>query len=347
MRLFHTPVWMLAACFSLGIGLTSCDDDDDDNGDPQTPTNYSFGTVNQNASGEQQALTSLSNLASTMSEIESDPSRTYTYDELLAIYENGNRSLSELTADGYRDYLAEPNNGILKLFADASASDTTFSAGDTAGVHSLDSSDFFLADGREPLQLVEKGLFSAALYHTAATLLNKDELTAADFDKAFVLFGAPADFPNDEGTNDGYGANYVSDRDNDGTDFYVNVRDGLLEGRVAVENGDQSAAQEAAAKVVENWETGLAATAVHYCIGTRNNLADEKNQDAYHQYGEAYGFLGGLAGTEGDIITDQQVQDLLDQLREPTTVGPREDLNGVISELETIYDFGVDASAFE
>lgn len=329
----------LPALLASPFVLTSCSDDDDDNGpDYQAPNSYAFNTVGDNASGEQSALNNLTTIVSRMSSVE-EPSETVTYSELVDLYEQGNPSLSDMTTQDYRNQIVNDQDGFFKLLADASVSDTVFVSGEQAGVNPLDSSDFFLEDGREPLQLVEKGLFSAALFNRGAELLTGQELTAADFDKAFVLFGAPANFPNDEGQEDQFGANYVSDRDNEGTDVYKNIREGFLNGRAAVDADAQDSAQVAAQKIVENWERGLAATAVHYCGETIQLLQEQdRAPDAYHAYAEAYAFLGGLSGTPASTINDGQVADLLQQLKEPTTV-TTQDLQGVIDELANIYNF--------
>lgn len=346
-------IWALACMLGL---FTSCEDDED--GDSFTPPDftpsqdssfevpgsYNFENVETNAGNYRTALQQITNLVAAISEIERNPSDSVTLDELLAFYREGSPSLAGLTTPYYHQKLTDPNNGIFKVLADSSRSDTIFIEGVRSGVHSGDSSDFFLSDGSEPLQLIEKGLFSAALYHQAALLLSTRVLSTTDFDRAFVLFGAPADFPNDEGQEDAYGANYVSDRDNDGADFYTQIRDGFLTGRAAVAAGANDQARQAAQTIVENWEKGLAATIIHYCGGAQQLFQNGARQDGFHAYAEAYAFLDGLHGSSG-IITDEEVEDLVAQLKTPTTVLENEEgqteanLTIVINRLAQIYGF--------
>ena len=216
--------------------------------------------------------------------------------------------------------------------------------------------------GIENEQLIEKGLYAAALYKHAALLSqNPDEKTS---DKILALFGAHPDFASSNNSTlhqnpDQFIASYVARRDkNDGNGYYSNVQNGLITLQAAIKAGSAFDTERLSATqmILENWEKGSAATAINYMYSVLSKLSatkpvDADFADALHSYSEILGFIHGYRTVENKIITDQEIDEILTLLnapvgQTPTTLNiidsPETELSKILQvmdKLQSIYGF--------
>jgi hypothetical protein len=217
--------------------------------------------------------------------------------------------------------------------------------------------------GLEMEQLVEKGLYAAALYNHALTVMNA-QLTPASIDKIVAIFGASPAFKNTGSAPenpDVHAANYAARRDkNDGTGFYTKMRDQFIRAQAATKADSRYAdtAQAALAQVRQLWEKSQAATVINYLYATITNISltnptDAQLGSALHAYGEGVGFLHGWRTLPADkkIITDAQIDQILTLMYAPVNGAPSsyqlvqnsftavQQLQQAITSLKNIYGF--------
>lgn len=226
-------------------------------------------------------------------------------------------------------------------------------------------------------QVVEKGLFAAAMYNHAVSLINAGNITEATIDKLVEIYGAKPGFGNNERSNDPnrdrFSAQYAARRSDssNANSLYALIKRNLITAKAAVKAGSAFNAQrdQALADFKLNWEKVIAATVINYCHATLDRLRQANRDDAavtnaMHAYGEAVGFLSGWRAVPASQrrITDAQIDELLDLLRTPyaqtasaqsylflsnssTTAqlfrldGRDDPNNGVIERLAQIYGF--------
>lgn len=226
-------------------------------------------------------------------------------------------------------------------------------------------------------QVVEKGLFAAAMYNHAVSLINAGNITEATIDKLVEIYGARPGFGNNERNSDPnrdrFSAQYAARRSDstNANSLYAQIKRNLITAKAAVKAGSAFNAQrdQALADFKLNWEKALAATVINYCHSTLQGLTAQNRDDgivsgAMHAYGEAVGFLSGWRAVPAAQrrITDAQIDELLDLLRAPydqTTSaqsylflstssataqlfrldGRNDPNNGVIERLAQIYGF--------
>ncbi|MFN9338460.1 MAG: hypothetical protein ACK6BZ_03100, partial [Candidatus Kapaibacterium sp.] len=178
--------------------------------------------------------------------------------------------------------------------------------------------------GIEPEQLIEKGLFGAALYHYAVTQYLTGTITKEKLHQALVLFGADPSFPNtNTATNtqkpDIHGALYAARRDNnDGNGFYRSIEKNFRIAQAALKAGSKYSAdlQNAIKAIREQWEKALLATVVNYSYATvdglkKTNPTPAEIGAALHAYSEGVGFIHGFKTIPNKIITDAQIDEIL------------------------------------
>ncbi len=191
----------------------------------------------------------------------------------------------------------------------------------------------FSNTGLEMEQMVEKGLFSAALYHQA-TLIMQRTLTPASVDQLVALFGAHPLFPNTDKATvnpDRYAAAYAARRDqNDGNGLYTTFKKAAIKLQAAVKAGGayENERNEALSALRAAWEKAIMATVINYTYAVVDGLSattvtDQSRASAMHAYGECVGFLHGWKGVsqKSRRITDAQIDALLGYLFAPAA-GP-------------------------
>lgn len=227
--------------------------------------------------------------------------------------------------------------------------------------------------GIEPEQLIEKGLFGAALYHYAVTQYLTGTITKEKLHQALVLFGADPSFPN---TNtaantqkpDIHGALYAARRDNnDGNGFYRSIQKNFRIAQAALAAGTKYSAdlQNAIKAIRENWEKALLATVVNYSYATvdglkKTNPTPAEIGAALHAYSEGVGFIHGLKTIPNKIITDAQIDEILTLMlaKDPQNVTSYlfvtepatylKNFDDIRNKIKTIYGFSdADMEAFK
>lgn len=348
---------------ALALVVSACKKDDgDDKKDIipplEIPAEYDSSSYTINTINEKALLTEFKALVDEVKKGR-NISNTIEFGTLIGLYAN----LQTKTTIYYGALITSTANGYLKQVAEASGK--TYrpdSASATGGVYGP---YLFNADGLEPEQMIDKGLFGALHYNRACELLN-GTLTVATVDQVLCLYGSNPAFPNSNDATkhahpDAYTANYVARRDkNDGKGLYTAIEKNLITLQAAVKAGPLYAAQQQQAikDLKLNWEKGNAATVINYlhsAISTLSgtNLTDAQKSGALHSYSEAVGFLHGwkTLGASNKKITDAQIDNLLTLLNAPAngtvnsklfitdTFNQLPKLTNVINELKSIYNF--------
>jgi hypothetical protein len=181
-------------------------------------------------------------------------------------------------------------------------------------------------------QVVEKGLFAAAMYNHAVSLISAGNITEATIDKLVEIYGAKPGFGNNERNSDPnrdrFSAQYAARRSDsaNANSIYAQIKRNLITAKAAVKAGSafNQLRDQALADFKLNWEKALAATVINYCHSTLSGLTAPNRDDgivtgAMHAYGEAVGFLSGWRAVPASQrrITDAQIDELLDLLRAP------------------------------
>ncbi|TAF67032.1 MAG: hypothetical protein EAZ55_05040 [Cytophagales bacterium] len=272
----------------------------------------------------------------------------------------GSNSLRSVSTSYYVGRL-EGSTGWLQTLASASGS--TWIPANNATQGGTFGGYLFSKEGLEMEQMVEKGLFGAALYYQASLLWSANELSLANVDQILSLYGAHPDFPNSNNakyTNpDKFMALYAARRDkNDGKGFYTQIKENFIKLQAAVKAGSDYKAeqQEYLANIKLLWEKANAATVINYCHSVISTLSatsptDAQKGAALHAYGECVGFLHGWLTITDKKITDTQIESLLTLLNAPRNGAPTSysfvtdasnqlpKLQQVISQLKSIYGF--------
>lgn len=216
--------------------------------------------------------------------------------------------------------------------------------------------------GLENEQLIEKGLFGAALYNHAVSLTQSLDATTAD--KMLAIMGSSPSFPNSNNAAkharpDGFMATYVARRDkNDGNGFYAEIKTNFIKLQAALQGGAayDTERDEAIAAIFDNWEKANAATAINYLHGvigrvSSTTLDEAAISSAMHSFSEAVGFLYGFKTIQKKRISDAQIDEILtlmnvtpgqtpttlNILSSPATELPK--LQQAIVKLKDIYGF--------
>jgi len=247
---------------------------------------------------------------------------------LSGLYSAGNPSLKSLSTTYYAGRLDGSGNWFDEM---AKASGATYALGSPTGQGGTFGGYLFDENGLEIEQLVEKGLFGAALYNQAVTLMQGD-LTPATADQLVRIFGAHSDFPNTptaaKATNpDKFIANYAARRDkNDGTGLYSQMKNAFIKLQAALKAGSEYNAErdEALATIRETWEKVNAGTVINYCHSVISTLSgtnptDAQKAGALHAYGECVGFMHGwrTIPQASKKITDTEIDEVLTLLNAP------------------------------
>lgn len=287
---------------------------------------------------------------------------TVSFSTLTQLYTSGAPSLSSLTSSYYRGRI-EGSGGWLDNLAQASGN--AYTPGAPAGSGGVFGGYLLDEHGLELEQMVEKGLFAAAMYNHAITLM-QGPLTEATPDQLLSIFGAHPDFPNtttaaNTANPDKFMAQYAARRDkSDGTGLYSQMEAALIKLQAAIAAGEDYGQErdEALQAYQRTWEKVCFATVINYCHTTISRLSatsptDADRANAIHAYGEAVGFTHGwrTLPQEFRLITDAQLDELLTLMNAPYDAAPASykfltdpvselpKLTQVIGRLQTIYGF--------
>ncbi|MDX1909852.1 MAG: DUF4856 domain-containing protein [Saprospiraceae bacterium] len=284
------------------------------------------------------------------------------YSTLSQLYNAGNPSVKSITTTYYADRLDGAGNWFEQL---SQASGGAYIPGTPAGQGGTYGAYLFEENGLEIEQMVEKGLFGAALYNHAVALM-QGNLTPATADQLVRIFGAHPDFPNtptaaNAANPDKFMANYAARRDkNDGTGMYSQMEAAFIELQAALKAGGEynDERDRALATIRLTWEKINAATVINYChsvISTMSatNPTDANKAGALHAYGECVGFIHGWRTIPQAYkqITDSEIDEVLTLLNAPYNGVPTaykfitDPLNElpkmtqIISKLKAVYGF--------
>lgn len=334
MRLRNAFLILLAAA----VGTTACDTDTDDirpDNSYEVPSTYDF--TNVSYTGQTNRLDMLEELTVYMKTAHAPGGATLSEQTLLDMYSNSNApfSTAELNNSGKdlrsKTLATEQANFDAYLSALASASrftDSTAAPGQSGIITTNDGQKHYLLNenGVELLQIVEKGLMGACFYYQGSAVylgegkMNVDNETVTPgegtamehhWDEAFGYLGVPTDFPaNTSGIR--FWGKYINGRD-DLLNISTPLMNGMIVGRAAISNKDLEVRDAQIPLVRENWELGVAGTALHYLNVGLNNLNTDPAV-AYHGLSEAIAFIMGLKYGPSDKITSAQVDALLVQL---------------------------------
>ncbi len=344
-----------------GLMLAACDDDDEES-ELVIPTTYDGSNFNANTTTEAAVRTQMAAL-----EDAADGGRTQgvivAFSELDRLYIQGSPSIQSITTDYYDSRLTGTQGWLNQL---ANASGGTYTPGPpNGGEGGVYGNYLFDENGLELEQVMEKGLFGAAMYNHAVAL-TQGEITAATVDQMVSIFGAHPDFPNTNNSStadnpDQFLANYAARRDkNDGEGLYTQIRDAFIALQAAVNAGPAFSSERDGAlqDVFAAWERINAATVINYCHQTIDGLSatnPTENQvgSAMHAYAEGVGFLHGWRTLNSPYrtITDGEIDQILELMNAPYNTPPTSylfatdpvnqlpQLTQVIEQLQAIYNF--------
>lgn len=356
--------WIFVAAFS--VTLVGCSDDDDnttvgtttDNHDHDhelvIPTTYTSTNYASNAETEGVVMDELSALVSACNSAEENahgetPVADFTIGSTIA----------SVTVD---DYKALAEDWALELVKAANSADSFMIPGSEGPA---DGQEGGLADSRlldenglEIEQMLDKGMYGAALYNHAAAVIEAGNLTTGDIDKLVEIFGTDASW--DAGSA-GAAAKYAVRRsDNTAeTGFFYAMKTNLLTAKAAIEAGEEHDADRdaALAAYLMNWEKSNFATVINYCYGARKKIQEASSPmtmaevgSALHSYAEGVGFAHGFKGVSNKKITDAQIDSILEKLLAEAGETPESyrflseaqlmtNFGEIISDIQAIYEF--------
>lgn len=211
-------------------------------------------------------------------------------------------------------------------------------------------------NGLELEQNIQKGSFGAALYNHALTVIDGDLSDASAIDKLVMIHGTNPAFDPSATTA---AATYSRRRSNQTTQtgFFYDIRNALITARAAIEAGSTFNTQrdQALEDYLLAWEKSNFATVIYYCNATKVQLQQAGDDpaalgNAMHAYAEGVGFAHGFKGLSNKLITDAQIDSVLELLLAPEGETPESyrflndatllaNLDQIIENLQAIYEF--------
>jgi hypothetical protein len=316
---------LLLSTLFIGLAFAACNDAE--KAPLEIPTAYDATSFSANVATQEAVRIQLEALVN-----EAKKGRTagtvLSYDALSGLYNAGSPSVKAITTAYYAGRLDGAGNWLDEM---ARASGTGYTVGSPVGQGGTLGGYLFDENGLEIEQLLEKGLFGAALYNHAVALM-KGEMTPATADQLVRIFGAHPDFPNTPtaakaANPDKFMANYAARRDkNDGTGLYFQMKNAFIQLQAALKAGENynEERDEALAAIRLTWEKINAATIVNYCHSVISTMSatttsDSDKAKALHAYGECVGFAHGwrTIPQEYKQITDSEIDEILVLLNAP------------------------------
>ncbi|MBL7781867.1 MAG: hypothetical protein JNM22_11670 [Saprospiraceae bacterium] len=347
---------LLSSLFA--IGLISCDKD---KSPLNIPSQYDGSAYPSNTTKEYAVRTQLDALVTEIKKGRTTGA-VLDYPTLLSLYQTGNPGLQTLATSYYDSRL----NGSGKWLDELSkSSGGAYTPGTPSGQGGVFNGYLFDENGLEMEQMVEKGLFGAALYHEATALMRAD-VSQSELDRIIALYGAHPDFPNTPtaakaANPDKNMANYAARRDkNDGAGLYTQIKQNFLTAQAAIQAGaDYDAERDAAlANLRLNWEKVNFATVINYCHSVVSKMSatsptDSDKAASLHAYGECVGFVHGwrTIPQADKKITDAEIDEILVLLNAPYNATPTSykfitdplnelpKLTQIIQKLKNLYQF--------
>ncbi len=314
----------LLLLFLFGALFLSCEKEKNE---LQIPDSYDSSTFESNTIEEYEIRAQLKNFSDEMKKGRVN-GVTVDAGTLNNLYNAGNKSLYAITISQYQPQIPSLLNELAA--ASGGTYDATLPVSGEGGTYGGSSKYLFDENGVELEQLVEKGLFGAALYHYASSQILTGEINQAKLDKTLALFGANPSFANsNDGTKhqkpDVFGAVYAARRDdNSGNGVYLTVKMNFIKAQAALKAGSDynEERDEAISEILLNWEKGLAATIINYSFDGINKLSatspdDASRAGALHSLSENVGFASGLKFVARKKIKDTTIDAVLSKLRYP------------------------------
>ncbi len=362
-NIFYNCTYHITVLIITSVLLFSCNDNGDDiRPDLQIPTSYDGANFASSTTVQRAVLTQLSALTVEMQK--GRRGEKVTKETLENLFKAGSPSVEAVTTPYYAS-LINGTGAWLDELAKASGG-TVYTPGTPLGEGGTLGGYLFDENGLELEQMVEKGLFGAALYNHATTLFSTG-MTPQEVDQVLAVFGATPAFSNSSSNNvaadvrDRFMANYAARRDkNDGNGLYSQIKAAFLKLQAAAKAGQeyQTEKSEAIDDVKLIWEKANAATIINYCHTTISKLSatNPSSEDigaGLHAYGEAVGFIHGwrTIPQQDKRITDAQIDAILVLLNAPHNgtatsykfvtdpVNELPKLTQVIDQLKSIYQF--------
>ncbi|MBL8004025.1 MAG: hypothetical protein JNL36_02910 [Candidatus Kapabacteria bacterium] len=336
--------------------FSSCSSDSPVNPDQQIPTVYDSTTYNTAIQMYAQTLTNFNLYVNEIKKGRVSGTQVQA-GTLTSLFNQGSISLNTLTSAYYKEVI---QNSIQEL---ARASGGTYDPVKTVqenGQGGVYGAYLFDEYGLEHEQLLEKGFFMSGMYNEVFTnVLADNSVTAVD--RAINLFGAHYRFAN-SGTAtkhqfpDVYTANYAARRDdNSGNGLYFACKKNFIEIRHWTVNQNTEKRTAAINELKKNWEKVIAATAINYGYDVVAKLSKTSPtvtdiSGALHSLSELIGFVKGMKGLSGLIITEPQINEILSLVNAPVdgTATPYlfvkepqslTKLTSVVTKLQGIYGF--------
>ncbi len=352
----------LGLAFLATFAFTACDDDttaENENENYEIPATYNFENVSY--SGQTQRLDMLAELTAYMKTANSGA--VLEAQTMLDMYANENNAFSDATLNEadtkeLENKTVEADQQMFKDFmnefavATAEANGGEGSNGTPGVVTSNDGNKayFFDANGREHIQLIEKGLMGSVLYFQTASIylgsgkmdVDNEEIaegkgTAMEhhWDEAFGYFGVPLDFPaNTDGMR--FWGKYANGR-NELLGSSEAIMNAFIKGRAAISNKDLATRDEQIEIIRAEWEKVAAGTAVHYLNEANSNFADDALRN--HTLSEAWAFIHALKYNPSKKLTNADVDAILATLGENFYEITSENIQAAKASLVEAYSF--------
>jgi len=351
--------------FVGGLFFTSCEKDEPEPDNALViPSSYDGQNFETNAADQLAVVQQLIDLSTAMKEGRTAGNAVDKVD-LDGLFTAGNPSLSEEATNYYKNKIEGVNGWFDEL---SKASGNTWSPQAPDGMSDGGTFEGYLFDenGVELEQLVEKGLFGAALYNHATQLMDGN-ITLATVDQLLATFGARPSFANSGSSNvsadvrDRALANYGARRDkNDGNGMYTQLKKEFIKLQTYVKEGAEytSERNDALEAIQILWEKINAATVINYCHSpiaklSQTNPSDADVSGALHAIAEGIGFIKGFKTINPAFreITDAQIDNVLALFNAPHddvakvylfATSPQTELTKlqqIITELQSIYGF--------
>ncbi len=341
-------------------GLYSCKDDSKDRPTPALaiPKAYDAANFSANTTAQKSITSQLKTLVDTL-KLGRVQTRTLRESVLLSLYDGTNLKAS---TSAYYDskipsWLSEAAAASGKTYKPEAP--TSGSMGGVLGGY------LFNRYGLEIEQVVEKGLFGAALVRTAFNLLDTKPLTPQALDQALAILGGNPTFPNTSTAApgripDAFFMVYLARRSDTSNlnSLYNQVKNNFIKAQAAAKAGpaysaDALAATSAIKLAIEKANAG---TVINYCKSVIKTLSqtsptDAQKGSALHALSEAIGFIHGWKTLSGKVITDKEIDEILALMNAPVGESPScylfvseaftnlPKLQQVIDKLKVVYSF--------
>jgi hypothetical protein len=296
---------------------------------PANLATYTSASYDTNAAAELGVRQSFSAFLQPMRDAAMDLTKKPTAAELKAIYDMGMPTLRSITTGYYAGKIDE----WLGVFEAAAGNMWTPAEPPPATGGKYLMGDIYSKEGLDIRQAIEKGMFGAAFYNHALTLMS-GQVSPATVDRLIAIFGAHPTFPKDDGAmamnRDIWVASYAKRRTNPAapmsSGIYYQIKANFIAAQAAAAGGASCTTElQAALKSLrDNWEKALFATVIYYANDTKTKLGQVMDMNfgpALHNIGEASSFVHGyrMLPAASRKITDAQIDEILLLFGAPAT----------------------------